>query len=356
MTIVVDADNRPPMLEKSMYNSWESRMRLYIKGKENGLPPEVYSLVNHHQVDKEIWDRVKLLMQGTKLSYQERECKLYDDFDRFSSVKGDNPITCLNKAMALMLTVMASCFPSTNNQLRTSSNPRNQATIQDSRVTIQQVQRRQGQSFAGTGTKGNAISSGGNNAAGQARVVKCYNCQCEGHMARQCTKPKRPRKKMLLTSDLDAYDSDCDDISSAKAVLMANLSSYDLDVLFEEKESLLQTFTVFKMKSKEKENKYMNKEIDLEKKIKELDNIIYKVGQSAQIVHMLTKLQVFYDDTHKEALGYQNPFYLKKALRIKPTLYDGVMISKKHDVIFVVDEEETLILEEESRLKMLAKK
>ncbi|GKA06564.1 hypothetical protein Tco_0685788 [Tanacetum coccineum] len=116
-----------------------------------------------------------------------------------------------------------------------------------------------------------------------------------------------------------------------------------------EKESLLQTFNVFKKESKEKESKYINKEINLEKNIKELDNIVYKVGQSAQTVHMLTKPQVFYDDNHKQALGYQNLFYLKKAQRIKPTLYDGSVISRKHDVIFVVDEEETLILEEESR-------
>ncbi|GJX52722.1 hypothetical protein Tco_0281091 [Tanacetum coccineum] len=99
----------------------------------------------------------------------------------------------------------------------------------------------------------------------------------------------------------------------------------------------------------------MDKEIDLEKKIKELDNIVYKVGQSAQTMHMLTKPQVFYDDTHKQALGYQNLFYLKKAQRIKPTLYDGSVISRQHDVIPVTDEEETLILEEVSRSKMLAK-
>ncbi|GJV93724.1 hypothetical protein Tco_1541537 [Tanacetum coccineum] len=120
-------------------------------------------------------------------------------------------------------------------------------------------------------------------------------------------------------------------------------------------ESLLTTFTVFKKESKEKENKYIDKESDLENKIKELDNIVYKVGQSAQTVHMLMKPQVFYDDTHKQALGYQNLFYLKKAQRIKPTLYDGIVISKKHEVIFVDDSEETLILEEESRSKMLAK-
>ncbi|GKC17272.1 hypothetical protein Tco_1014054 [Tanacetum coccineum] len=64
----------------------------------------------------------------------------------------------------------------------------------------------------------------------------------------QCTQPKRRRdatwfkEKVLLvqaqaeafqTDDLDAYDSDCDDISLAKAVLMANLSSCDSDVLSE---------------------------------------------------------------------------------------------------------------------------
>ncbi|GJU96179.1 hypothetical protein Tco_1320935 [Tanacetum coccineum] len=54
-----------------------------------GLPANMYAIFNHHKVAKEIWDRVKLLMQGTKLSLQERECKLYDEFDKFSFVKGE---------------------------------------------------------------------------------------------------------------------------------------------------------------------------------------------------------------------------------------------------------------------------
>ncbi|GJZ88256.1 hypothetical protein Tco_0660038, partial [Tanacetum coccineum] len=58
------------------------------------------------------------------------------------------------------------------------SNPKNQATIQDGRVTVQQVQRRQTQSYVGTRNKGIATTSKGNYAAG-------YNCQGEGHMARQ---------------------------------------------------------------------------------------------------------------------------------------------------------------------------
>ncbi|GKA03710.1 hypothetical protein Tco_0676491 [Tanacetum coccineum] len=226
-----------------------------------------------------------------------------------SFLPSDDLIAYLNKAMAFMSIVMASHFPLTKNQLITSSNLRNQAIIQDSRGEGQ--------------WQGSALSLRGQGILHGLRKRCCLF------------------RHKNLTDDLDTYDSDCDDISSVKAVFMANLSGYDSQVLSEE--------------SKEKENKYIDKESDLENKIKELDNIIYKVGQSAQTMHMLMKPQVFYDDTHKQALGYQNLFYLKKAQRIKPTLYDGIVISKKHEVIFVDDSEETLILEEESRSKMLAK-
>ncbi|GJX72718.1 hypothetical protein Tco_0309889 [Tanacetum coccineum] len=90
-----------------------------------------------------------------------------------------------------------------------------------------------------------------------------------------------------------------------------------------EKESLLTTLNGFKMEFKERESKSIDKEIVLENKNKELENIV--------------------------SLGYQNPFYLK------PILYDGNVLSKTHDVLSVVDDEETLILAEESRLKMVEK-
>ncbi|GJS35469.1 hypothetical protein Tco_0533851 [Tanacetum coccineum] len=79
------------------------------------------------------------------------------------------------------------------------------------------------------------------------------------------------------TKDLDAYDFDCDDVSNAKALLMANLSNYGFVIISE------------------------------------------------------------------------------KAQRIKPTLYDGSFISIQHAASHVIDDEETLILEEVSRSKMLAK-
>ncbi|GKC78939.1 hypothetical protein Tco_1129713 [Tanacetum coccineum] len=54
-----------------------------------GLPTDIYSLVNHHRVAKALWEKVQLLMQGTSLTMQERECKLYDAFDKFTHIKGE---------------------------------------------------------------------------------------------------------------------------------------------------------------------------------------------------------------------------------------------------------------------------
>nr|GEY44082.1 hypothetical protein [Tanacetum cinerariifolium] len=105
-----------------------------------------------------------------------------------------------------------------------------------------------------------------------------------------------------------------------------------------EKESLMQTVTLLKNDFKKEESRNIDREITLEKKIKQLDNIVYKRDQSEQTVHMLTKPQIFYDHTTKQALGFQNLFYLKKAQQLEPKLYD-----------------ETLMLAEESRSKMLLK-
>nr|GFD02634.1 hypothetical protein [Tanacetum cinerariifolium] len=51
--------------------------------------------------------------------------------------KGDNPIDAINHMMSFLTSVVASRYPATNNQLRTSSNPRQQATINNGRVPIQ---------------------------------------------------------------------------------------------------------------------------------------------------------------------------------------------------------------------------
>ncbi|GJZ35325.1 retrovirus-related pol polyprotein from transposon TNT 1-94 [Tanacetum coccineum] len=142
--------------------------------------------------------------------------------------QGDDPIDAINHMMSFLSAVVTSRYPTTNNQLRNYR----------------------------TYTPG---ASGSN--FGKQRIVICYNCKGEEHMSKQCTKPKRKRDdswlkdKLLLVQaqanegqatqtvithnaayqadDLDAYDSHCDELNTAKVGLMANLSHYGSDVLAE---------------------------------------------------------------------------------------------------------------------------
>ncbi|GJX74677.1 retrovirus-related pol polyprotein from transposon TNT 1-94 [Tanacetum coccineum] len=500
------ADNRPPMLEKDMYDSWKNRMELYMMNRQHGrmiresvengpliwptieenrvtrpkkysklsatkaiqadcdikatniilqgLPPKVYALVSNHKVTKELWERIQLLMQGTSFMKQERECLTVPVFKQ-----GDDPIDAINHMMSFLSPVVTSCYPTTNNQLRNSSNLRQQATINDGRVTLQPVQRRKISLAMGT-TRTYTPGASGSNSGKQRTVNSQANCQIlhEEELAfladlgiteGQATQTVITHNVAYQVDDLDAYDSDCDELNTTKVALMANLSHYGLDALAEvhnhdnmdnnmfnqggqvipsseqsnvvnhsktkitsdsnimpysqyvtklqhaaiqnsnssaqqdalilsvieqlktqsveidrlkqtlsellkEKESLMQTFTLIKNNFKKEESRNIDREIALEKKIKQLDNIVYKRDQSVQTVRMLTKPQFFYDHTTKQALGFQNPFYLKKAQQLEPKLYDGNVI-KNTSAIVIPDSEETLMLAEESRSKMLLK-
>nr|GEU72958.1 integrase, catalytic region, zinc finger, CCHC-type, peptidase aspartic, catalytic [Tanacetum cinerariifolium] len=145
----------------------------------------------------------------------------------------ENLIENLTNTLALLTQSYKTFLPQTNNQLRTSSNARNQATVQEGRVVGRQ-NRGQGMNPRGGGAAGygggqNRVGNGrqnrgqgmnprgggaagyggvqnrvGNVNAGQASPAKCYNCNGAGHIARNCTQPKQPQNseyykdKMLL--------------------------------------------------------------------------------------------------------------------------------------------------------------
>ncbi|GJT67897.1 retrovirus-related pol polyprotein from transposon TNT 1-94 [Tanacetum coccineum] len=197
--------------------------------------------------------------------------------------------------------------------------------------------------------------------SGKQRTIICYNCKEEGHMSKQCTKPKRKRddswfkdKVLLVQAQVSCQilHVECIRFLADPGIPVGSdaLSEEHL----KEKESLLQTVTLLKNDFKKEESRNLDREIALEKHIKHLDNIVFKRDQSAQTVHMLTKPQFFYDNTTKQALGFQNPFYLKKAQQLEPMLYVGDIIQKTNPIV-IPDSEETLTLAEESRSKMLLK-
>nr|GEZ15648.1 hypothetical protein [Tanacetum cinerariifolium] len=171
------------------------------------------------------------------------------------------------------------------------------------------------------------FASGSGGASGKQRVIVCYNCKGEGHMSKQCTKPKRKRDaangQVLQEEELEFLaDPGMTESSSNQTVVTTNVA--------------------------------YQAELALEKQVKELNNIVFKRSQSAQTLHMLTKPQVFYNHSTRQALGFQNPCYLKKAQQLKPKLYDRSVIEKS-DAIVIPYTEETLILDEGSHSKMIEK-
>ncbi|GKA04214.1 hypothetical protein Tco_0676995 [Tanacetum coccineum] len=439
------SDTRPPMLDRTDFASWQQRIRLYCRGKENGvnilksidegpfqmgtfretlaegnegalhlgperprvysdlspedkerynadiratnillqgLPKDIYSLINHYTDAKDIWDNVKMLLEGSELTKEDRESQLYDDFEHFRQHKGetihdyyvrfaklindmrnikmtmsrmqlnskfvnnmlpewgrfvtavklnrglrdsnydqlyaylkqheahanenkmmlerftqpnvdplalmsnvshqqynslssinlpstyvpphfadntqldsgfslsDNLIQNLINTLAPLTQSYKTYLPQTNNQLRTSSNPRNQATVQDGKGRHNRGQGNNARGAGATGYKG-AQNRVGNANPGQARQVKCYNCNGGQDNAIDEDVDEQLVQDLALNvdnvfqaDDCDAFDSDVDEAPMAQTMFMANLSSanpvydearlsYDLDILSE---------------------------------------------------------------------------------------------------------------------------
>ncbi|GJR10549.1 hypothetical protein Tco_0793201 [Tanacetum coccineum] len=124
------------------------------------------------------------------------------------------------------------------------------------------------------------------------------------------------------------------DLKSKDNISNSCAQSVEIDLLkqtlsehLKEKESLMQTITLLKNVFKKEESRNIDREIALEKRIKQIDNIVFKRDQSEQTVHI-------------SAVG-------TKALC-------GYVI-EKNNAIVIPDSEETLLLAEESRSKMLLK-
>nr|GEX43390.1 hypothetical protein [Tanacetum cinerariifolium] len=263
--------------------------------------------------------------------------------------KEDDPIDAINHMMSFLTIVVTSRYPATNNQLRTSSNHRQQATINNGRVTIQLIQERQNFMSAGSSRP---LTSGSDGASGKQRVLQEEELEflADPGTAESSSNQNVITKNVAYQADdLDAYDSNCDELNFAKIALMANLSHYGYDNLAEErvlkelkhddKASTLYEPYLEIESLKHTLSEHLKEKESLEQKITILKNDFQK-EESRNIDKELA--------LEKQALGFQNPCYLKKAQQLKPKLYDGRVIEKS-DAVVIPDTAETLMLAEEMK-------
>nr|GFB65886.1 hypothetical protein [Tanacetum cinerariifolium] len=94
---------------------------------------------------------------------------------------------------------------------------------------------------------------------------------------------------------------------------------------------------------KSREDKEIEKVIDLENKFKVLDNIVYKIGQSIQTMNMLN---------NKCRTSFVKPEYLKKAKQVNPRLYDIGCYNDNLALMLSPESDKVIRLEKESRSKL----
>ncbi|GJT71490.1 hypothetical protein Tco_1030776 [Tanacetum coccineum] len=311
-----------------------------------GLPKDIYKLINHNIKAKAILDNVKMLLAGSELTKEDRESQLYDEFERFKMLPCEN----INE-------------------------------YYDGRVVVQNVQGRQNQNqrnfTQGAGATGNG---GAHNRAGNANAVL------------------DEEELLFLADECDAFDSDVDDEPTAQSIFMASLSSagpvnlqvgpsnasilsevHDLDNAIDpsnndqvehEIHNEVQQKNVIESTSADIDEQmsilirdHNKKEESLKKELHSVKLQLNSTIQNNKIIEeTVTALKqefkqketkFLYDQDAKTAIGVQNPFYLRKAKKAQLALYDGDELLKMHHVpVIVTSSEEDLEVAETTRIKM----
>ncbi|GJV82531.1 integrase, catalytic region, zinc finger, CCHC-type containing protein [Tanacetum coccineum] len=205
----------------------------------------------------------------------------------------------------------------TNNRLRTSSNTRNQAVIQDGRVNIQ--------------TKNADYGGNGKKNVGRQRRNQAFNAGNGNDDSNQIIQPMKDE-----SGSNTSYGEETMEELTAPVMLMARIKlangnakivpSYDAKAVSE----------LAKKAFKERENWYLDDIVDLNEKLSSHDRIVYKMGQLVQTIHMLGNIpNKVYDPFLKARLGYKNPERLKKAITAQPKIYDG---EKLHNLLMIISE------------------
>nr|GEX98532.1 hypothetical protein [Tanacetum cinerariifolium] len=285
----------------------------------------------------------------------------------------------LTSMLALLTQSYRTFLPQTNNQLRTSSNLRNQAIVQDGKVVVQNVQGRpnrgqgmnpRGGSAARYGEAQNRVGNVNQGQArlGQARTVKCYNCNGGQDNTFDDDVDEQPVQDLALNmdnvfqaEDYDAFDSDVQDHDQYLDDTYAYQEEHVMHDSYvkDNKVSVVHTYA-----SSVQNDTFMIIYNDMcEPSAPSVSNssrnAVVKNSLTAELATYREQVELprpLYNDLNKVAIGYKNPLCLTHGKHAQPALYNGHEILKdNHAPDKVHNTEDTLEIAKITRKKMNAK-
>nr|GEX83637.1 hypothetical protein [Tanacetum cinerariifolium] len=340
-----------------------------------GIDNDIYSTVDACPNACEMWKSIERLKQGESINVQDLETNLYWEFGKFTSrdewqrfvtlVKQSQELKTVSyhelynilkqhqnevneiraerlartaNPLALVAQQQPKIYKPTNNNLRTSSN-----TSRANQDNSPRISKSTGYDNQRIGNVAGARETVGTMVVQKSRI-QCYNCKEFRHVARECHKPKRAKdaayhKEKMLLCKQEEYGFQ----------LNAEQADWKDDTNDESEDQELEAHYMYMAQIQEikfhktREDKELDKVIALENKVKVLDNIVCKTGQSVQTMNMLNR---------NCKTSFAKPEFLKKAQRVNPRLYDIGCYNDNLALMLAHESDEVIRLEKESQSKL----
>nr|GEY28324.1 integrase, catalytic region, zinc finger, CCHC-type, peptidase aspartic, catalytic [Tanacetum cinerariifolium] len=342
------------MLDRTDFASWQQRIRLYCRGKENGV--NILKSINEgmHKIrtfretlaestegTPQFVDPLALLSNVSNPQHDSPSSLASSSTQvppplAESSSPVEDLIENLTNTLALLTQSYRTFLPQTNNQLRTSSNARNQATAQENRVALDAEQL-----LFLAGGQDNVFDDDVDKQPVQDLALNVDN--------------------VFQANDCDAFDSDMDEAPTAQTMFMANLSSvdpvtdearpsYDSDILSEYVRDN-EVSVVHSGASSVPTDAFMMIYNDM---CESHDPSISNTSRNTVVKNSLTaELATYKEHIELVVIGYKNPLCLTRTKQVQLALYNGHEIIKdNHTPAIVHNSEDTLEIAEINRKKM----